>query len=80
MSREYFTKVATPRTFRANFGRTDNEAVDAELTRLQDQLHTIEQIQAICRQYKVRARVFDASTGRIVGDLDREGHEVTPRS
>jgi hypothetical protein len=77
---EYTHAVATPKTFRAGFGRTDKEDLDSELIRIEDQLHTLEQIQAICRRYKVRARVFDASTGRIVGDLDREGHEVTPRS
>ena len=72
--------MAPPKTFRADFGSTDDERLDAELLLIKDQLHTFEQLQAICRKYKVRARVFDASTGRIVGDLDRDGHEVTPRS
>ena len=43
---------------------------------LKDALHTVEAIQAICKRYGAEARVFEAGTGRVVGDITRAGDRV----
>ena len=72
----YTARVTTQTTFRAAFSPTNDAARDAELTRLKDGLHTIEAIQAICKRYGASARVFEAGTGRVVGDITRDGARV----
>ena len=68
--------MTTQKTYRAAFGTTNDRARDAELTRLKDALHTVEAIQAICKRYGAEARVFEAGTGRVVGDITRAGDRV----
>jgi hypothetical protein len=63
--------------FRAEFDRSEDAAHEAELRRLKDALHSIVDIQLICRRYGVRARVFESGTGRIVGDLNSDGTQVS---
>jgi hypothetical protein len=70
------TVVSALKTFRAAFSRTNDAERDAELGRLKDALHTIEAIQAICKRYGAEARVFEAGTGRVVGDVSRNGERV----
>lgn len=72
----YTARVTTQKTYRAAFGPTHDVARDAELIRLKDALHTIEAIQAICKRYGAEARVFEAGTGRVVGDISRDGRRV----
>ena len=72
----YTEWVTKQNTFRAAFGPTHDAARDAELTRLKDGLHTIETIQDICKRYGAEARVFEAGTGRVVGDIGRDGGRV----
>ena len=62
--------------YRAEFERSANAAHDAELLRLKDALHSIVDIQLICRRYGVAARVFESGTGRVVGDIDRDGSQL----
>lgn len=62
--------------FRAEFEHSADAAHEAELRRLKDQVHSIVDIQTICRRYGVSARVFEAGTGRIVGDIERDGSQV----
>lgn len=68
--------MTTQKTYRAAFGTTNDAARDAELTLLKDGLHTIQAIQAICKRYGAPARVFEAGTGRVVGDITRDGGRV----
>jgi hypothetical protein len=68
--------VNVRQAFRAEFEHSENAAHEVELRRLKDLLHSIVDIQMICRRYGVAARVFESGTGRIVGDIDREGGQV----
>jgi hypothetical protein len=68
--------VNARQSFRAEFEPNQDEARQAELHRLKDGLHSIVDIQLICRRYGVGARVFEAGTGRIVGDINRDGSQV----
>jgi hypothetical protein len=61
------------RTLRADFGSTGDEVLDAELLLLEDDLHTTEEIQAICRRYGVRARAVDPTSGLLVGEFGLNG-------
>lgn len=72
----YTAGVTTQKTYRAAFGITNDAARDVELQRLKDALHTIEAIQAICKRHGASARVFEAGTGRVVGDITRDGVRV----
>lgn len=63
-------------TFRAEFEHSDDAAHELELRRLKDMLHSIVDIQMICRRFGVAARVFESGTGRIVGDIDRDGSQL----
>ncbi|MEY4551502.1 MAG: hypothetical protein RL685_7697 [Pseudomonadota bacterium] len=62
--------------FRAEFEHSENAAHEAELRRLKDALYSIADIQQICRRYGVSARVFESGTGRIVGDVERDGSQA----
>jgi hypothetical protein len=68
--------VNVRQAFRAEFEHSENAAHEAELLRLKDQVHSIVDIQTICRRYGVAARVFESGTGRIVGDIERDGSQV----
>jgi hypothetical protein len=68
--------VSVQQTFRAEFDRSEDDARQTELRRLKDGVHSIVDIQLICRRYGVGARVFEAGTGRIVGDINRDGSQV----
>jgi hypothetical protein len=72
--------VEAERKFRADFGSTDDEARDAELTLLEDGLHTIEEIQAICKRYGVWARAIDSASGLLVDEFGRSGTRSSPPS
>jgi hypothetical protein len=68
--------VTAQQAYRAEFDPSEDEARQAELRRLKDGVHSIVDIQLICRRYGVGARVFEAGTGRIVGDINRDGSQV----
>jgi hypothetical protein len=68
--------VSVRQSFRAEFEPSADAAHEAELRRLKDQVHSIVDIQTICRRYGVSARVYESGTGRIVGDIERDGSQV----
>lgn len=68
--------MSVQQAYRAEFESSANAAHEAELRRLKDQVHSIVDIQMICRRFGVAARVFEAGTGRIVGDIERDGSQV----
>lgn len=55
--------------YRAYFSSTDDVDGDAELIRLEDTPHTLDEIREICRRFKVWARYADPETGELVGEL-----------
>ena len=69
--------MAASSFFRAEFDRSEDVEHEAELRRLKDAVHSIVDIQMICRRFGVGARVFESGTGRVVGELERDGTQVT---
>jgi hypothetical protein len=59
--------------FAVDFKSSDDGEIDAILIRLEDDAHTLEDVQVACKQYGVRARLFRGAEPEFVGWVEKDG-------
>jgi hypothetical protein len=68
--------MSEPARFSARFGTTNDPDLDGQTTLIEDTPLTLDEIKAVCRKYRVRARYLDGEGN--VHELNGDGEGIEP--